>query len=110
MPSAEQPASRPETFSQPLPPAPASPMATVPVPPTTNLQSPPVPIPVPAQTLPVAPLAADDSDLIEKEWVSKAKQIVAATRDDPHLQNREMSRFKADYLKKRYNKDIKVEE
>jgi hypothetical protein len=57
-----------------------------------------------------SPATADDSDLIEKEWVEKAKQIVAATREDPHAQNRQMSRFKADYLKKRYNKDIKVEE
>lgn len=56
------------------------------------------------------PMAADDNDLIEKEWVLKAKQIVAATKDDPHKQNREISRFKADYLKKRYNKDIKVED
>ena len=56
------------------------------------------------------PPIAEDADLIEKEWVTKAKQIVAATREDPHLQNKEINRFKADYLKKRYNKDIKVEE
>lgn len=61
-------------------------------------------------TVAATPLVAEDSDLIEKEWVVKAKQIVAATREDPHLQNKEMSRFKADYLKKRYNKDIKLEE
>jgi hypothetical protein len=56
------------------------------------------------------PLIADDADLIEKEWVLKAKQIVSATREDPHTQNREISRFKVDYLKKRYNKDIKLED
>ena len=56
------------------------------------------------------PVIANDNDLIEKEWVTKAKQIVAATREDPHEQNKEISRFKADYLKKRYNKDIKIEE
>ncbi len=55
-------------------------------------------------------LHAEDSDLIEKEWVQKAKQIIAATKEDPHIQNREMGRIKADYLKKRYNKDIKLEE
>lgn len=55
------------------------------------------------------PAIADDNDLIEKEWVVKAKQIVAATKDDPYRQNIEMSKFKADYIKKRYNKDIKVE-
>lgn len=57
-----------------------------------------------------SPLSADDADLIEKEWVIKAKQIVSATRDDPHKQNKEMSRFRADYLKKRYKKNIKIEE
>lgn len=56
------------------------------------------------------PPAADDADLIEKEWVQKAKQIVAATNQDPYAQNKEFSRFKADYLKKRYNKIIKVDE
>lgn len=53
-------------------------------------------------------LMADDTDLIEKEWVLKAKAIVAQTKDDPHLQNHEMTKVKADYLKKRYNKDLKV--
>lgn len=53
-------------------------------------------------------MAADDADLIEKEWVLKAKAIVEHTKDDPHSQNYQMSRFKADYLKKRYNKDVKV--
>jgi hypothetical protein len=53
-----------------------------------------------------APLVAEDADLIEKEWVLKAKQIVDKTKYDPYLQNKEMGKFKADYLKKRYNKTI----
>lgn len=53
-------------------------------------------------------LIADDTDLIEKEWVNKAKQIVEQTKHDPHLQTNEMSKFKAEYQKKRYNKDVKV--
>lgn len=57
-----------------------------------------------------AALIADDADLIEKEWVTKAKAIVTQTRNDPHLQNREINKVKADYLKKRYNKDLKVSE
>lgn len=69
------------------------------------------PIPAtPASIATASPSMADDNDLIEKEWVIKAKQIVSATREDPYAQNREMSKFKADYLKKRYNKDIKIEE
>lgn len=56
------------------------------------------------------PIIADDSDLIEKEWVMKAKQIVAQTKADPYVQTQQVNRMKADYLKKRYNKDIKVDE
>lgn len=52
--------------------------------------------------------ASDDSDLIEKEWVNKAKQIVERTRDDPYKQSEELTVVKADYLKKRYNKTIKI--
>lgn len=60
--------------------------------------------------LTVMPLMADDSDLIEKEWVEKAKDIVNRTRHDPYIQNKEINRVKADYLKKRYDKDIKLTE
>ena len=54
------------------------------------------------------PAIADDVDLIEKEWVLRAKDIVNKTRHDPHEQNKEMSKFKAEYIKKRYNKDLKI--
>ena len=54
------------------------------------------------------PAIADDVDLIEKEWVQKARAIVDKTKDDPHLQNKELNTFKADYMKKRYGKDIKL--
>lgn len=65
----------------------------------------------PSGAVPITtPVMADDSDLIEKEWVEKAKAIVASTRDDPYVQSQEVSRFKADYIKKRYNKDIKLPE
>lgn len=55
-----------------------------------------------------AALIADDVDLIEKEWVVKAKAIVSQTKDDPYHQNEAMTRVKADYMKKRYNRDLKV--
>jgi hypothetical protein len=53
-------------------------------------------------------LPADDGDLIEKEWVTKAKQIVERTRDDPYKQSEDLTLFKADYMRKRYGKTIKV--
>lgn len=56
------------------------------------------------------PLVADDTGLIEKEWVEKAKSIVAHTKDDPRAQSQQINYLKADYLKRRYNKDLKVAE
>lgn len=52
------------------------------------------------------PQIADDIDLIEKEWVEKAKEIVEKTRENPYLQNKAISEIKSDYIKKRYNKDL----
>ncbi|HEX5395015.1 MAG TPA: hypothetical protein VFW52_01530, partial [Candidatus Saccharimonadales bacterium] len=63
---------------------------------------------------PVSPLTAGfkahESDLIEKEWIGKTKEIVAKTTDDPHKQKEELSRVKADYIHKRFNKIIKTDE
>ena len=82
---------------------------------TTAVIAPPAPQP----TTPAAPVAtatlgspaiADDADLIEKEWVQKAKQIVEHTKNDPYIQGQQMNRLKSDYMKKRYNKDVKLEE
>ncbi len=64
-----------------------------------------------ASTIPTTnPPVAGDDDLIEKEWVTKAKEIVEKTKHDPHLETKEISLFRADYLKKRYNKELKVAE
>jgi hypothetical protein len=66
--------------------------------------------PVGAPAAPGTPALADDADLIEKEWVVKAKQIVAQTKFDPYLQSAELNKLKAEYVKKRYNKEIKLPE
>lgn len=74
-------------------------------------------LPAPAQTKGASiqtvatsdtPLVANDDDVMEKEWVQKAKKIVAETRDDPYRQEKEVSKLQADYVKKRYGKEIKV--
>jgi len=56
------------------------------------------------------PAVADDVDVIEKEWVNKARSIVDATRDDPHKQEKEVSKLQAEYLLKRYGKQVKISE
>lgn len=131
--SFEVPSTRPAGDMVPLTPVnqesrPATP-EFAPNPQTMPVQSQPQPLPQPSQMgaqqaiqtalppvpqatpsiHPAAPAVADDLDLIEKEWVNKAKAIVAQTRTDPYAQNSEMNKFKADYMKKRYNKDIKIE-
>lgn len=55
-------------------------------------------------------LIADDVDVIEKEWVDKAKKIVSSTKDNPYQQEKEVSRLQADYLMKRYGKQVKLTE
>ncbi|MCA9308927.1 hypothetical protein KC973_00975 [Candidatus Saccharibacteria bacterium] len=57
-----------------------------------------------------SPAIADDVDVIEKEWVDKAKKIVSTTKDDPYEQEKEVSKLQADYLMKRYGKQIKIVE
>ncbi len=52
------------------------------------------------------PAVAADEDLIEKEWVDKAKQIIADTRDDPAAREKQVGKLQADYLKKRYGKEL----
>jgi len=53
---------------------------------------------------------AQESDHIEPEWVDKAKAVISQTRDDPYMQKHEMSKIKADYIQKRFNKQIKTDE
>lgn len=55
-----------------------------------------------------APLVAADDEVMEKEWVDKAKKIVTETKDDPFNQEKAVSKLQADYIKKRYGKEIKL--
>ena len=55
-----------------------------------------------------APAVAADTDVIEKEWIARAKQVVANTRLDPFEQNRQLAALKADYMQKRYGKIVKL--
>lgn len=54
------------------------------------------------------PATAGDDDLIEKEWVDRTKKIIAETKHDPYEQERAFTRLQADYIRKRYGKEIKV--
>lgn len=69
--------------------------------------TPPAPQPTAGQQ---NPASAEDVDLIEKAWVEKAKEIVHNTQGDPYTQSKEINRVKADYIKKRYSRDVQVDE
>ena|SRR5256885_7116719 len=97
--------------------APAVPATAPPLPPMTQSPAPVGPQPVvgmpPAGALPVAASsvpADDDSDALDAEWVNKAKAIVEQTKADPYAESKELGKAKADYLRIRYNKQIKVAE
>lgn len=57
-----------------------------------------------------SPLVAADEDLIEKEWVDKAKEIIEQTRDDPHARTQRVNELQRDYLFKRYGKVVGAQE
>jgi hypothetical protein len=103
----EAPAAAPEQAgkraAQPvLPAVPDLPVADTPV----------IPVPVQDDTTIQPPSAhpAQDSERIEPVWVNKAKEIIARTHDDPYLQKDQMSKVKAEYIQKRFNKQIKTDE
>lgn len=52
------------------------------------------------------PLVAADDDLIEKEWIDKAKKVLVETKDDPYRREREISKLQIDYIRKRYGREI----
>ena len=56
------------------------------------------------------PAVANDDDLIEKEWVDKAKKIVADTQNNPHKRDEEVNKLQVDYLKKRFGRELGVTE
>jgi hypothetical protein len=82
--------------------------------------APPVPvvaIPLPTAPVPAlpqqpvvddtaGPTIASDDDLIEKEWVDKAKKIIASTQNDPYTREQEVTKLQIDYLRKRYGKEL----
>jgi hypothetical protein len=76
---------------------------------------PPVVLPLPSPTTDTTtmsagvsniPLVANDDDLIEKEWVDQAKKIIVQTKDDPYKREQEVSKLQADYLRKRYGREL----
>ncbi len=56
----------------------------------------------------IAAISASNDDVIEKEWINKSKKIVKETKGDPYRKEHEVSKLQADYLHKRYGKEVRV--
>lgn len=63
-----------------------------------------------ATLLTSVPDVAADDDLIEKEWVDKAKRIISETADDPYKREQAVAQLQREYLRKRYGKEVGVSE
>ena len=89
-----------QTGAPPLPPLPASlPAAQPPVIPTDD-----------TSTAPTDGVNEDNSanGKLEKQWVEKAKAIVAKTKDNPYQQKAEISKVQAEYIRTRFNKVVRT--
>lgn len=51
-------------------------------------------------------MLANDDDLIEKEWVDKAKKILAETKNDPYERECKISELQIEYIRQRYGRVI----
>lgn len=102
----EQPARQEVQLAGPVQSGPALPPPT-PVP-TQPPQQQVVPVLHPLGSQSGNPATAADDEVIEKEWVDRAKKIIDQTKTDPYKQEQEVSKLQADYLMKRYGKEVKV--
>ena len=79
----------------------------------TAMAAPAAPAQVPVNTAAASsatPMSAADEDLIEKEWVDKAKEIITQTKDDPYARTAQVNALQRDYLQKRYGKVVGASE
>jgi hypothetical protein len=53
-----------------------------------------------------SPITASDDDVIEKEWVDRAKKVISDTKDDPYKREEQVNKLQKDYLQKRYGKSL----
>ena len=108
------PAARPESYGEqqrPLQPAPVQ-QQLQPVPQTqAQSQVPVIDYQQQAQIVSSrAPQSAGDTDTIEPVWIKYIKKTIQKNKSDPFAQAQELSYLQADYLKKRFAKELKVPE
>ncbi|HEY5667676.1 MAG TPA: hypothetical protein VIR03_00765 [Candidatus Saccharimonadales bacterium] len=70
------------------------------------------PLPLaPASVAPVQESVQNENETaVDQEWIGKAREVIERTHTDPYTESNILSRLKAEYIKARYNKEIKVVE
>jgi hypothetical protein len=101
----------PEIPAAPPAVAPTTSSSLTPPPAPTNLPDPSAtPAGVQPTTAPTSvtpgPATAADVDVIEKEWVDKADEVVKKTVGDPHAEEEGVEELQTDYLEKRYDHKV----
>jgi hypothetical protein len=108
---------QPSPMAPPVPAAGPFPSAGMPMPaqpapyqPQLYSATPVNPVAAHTQSQPVPQGEGADDSAIDQEWVGKAQETVQRTHTDPYLQSIELNKIKAQYIRVRYNKDLKVGE
>jgi hypothetical protein len=96
---------RPEREPEPATQAPVQPVSLPPVQPA----DPQTPV-APPQQAPSQPVTLPSDEELERAYIEKAREIVARNFDDPYTQSREISRLKAESIKRLHAREVKVEE
>jgi hypothetical protein len=52
-------------------------------------------------------MPAEDTDIIEREWVDKVDHVIETTSNDPYFQEQGQHALARHYLKSRFNQDVK---
>jgi len=94
--------------------------------PSTQPTAPPIDqqsVMIPDTAAPVIPIPTDDSssvvvsqspqhnsDKLDKHWLERTKNTIVETKDDPFKQKNEVSKIQAEYIEKRFNKKLKVDD
>lgn len=63
-----------------------------------------LPQPQVSSPLPTKPVVVEDEAAVEQQWIQKAKEIIAQTKNDPFSQARFLMELKTEYLVARYGR------
>lgn len=75
--------------------------------PATDLGPVPIPLAAPGQPQPSQHAQAQDTDVIEPGWVHSVENLMRHNINNPRQLSTEFANLKAQYIRKRYGKELK---